>query len=157
MVSGMDASSLAFLVLSVQNVFTPEASARRRGIPRSKLLACLGSYHAGGSRRQVETRFTPNDFFPRAHPSNADISFRRQHGEKSHEATLLVQSYPKRARCLHGHGLASCDALQSLLLLFLLHSPLLLIDLQSNSQRNMLYTTVGDCIFSISRRMRNAH
>src|SRR5271156_6744821 len=111
----------------------------REGIPGSKLLACLGSYHASGNRRQVETHFTPIDFFTRAYSSNADIS-QTSTWQKSHEATLLAQSYPKRARCLRGHVLASCNALGSLLLL-LLHSPLLLIDLQSKFQRNMLYTT----------------
>lgn len=89
--------------------------------------------------RQVETRFTPNDFFPRAYPSNADIS-QTSTWQKSYEATLLTQSYPKRTRCLRDHVLASCNALESLLLL-LLHSPLLLIDLQSKFQRNMLYAT----------------
>jgi hypothetical protein len=102
----------------------------------------FGELHAGGNWRQAQTRFIPNDFFPPAYPSNADISQSVKHSKKSHEATLFVQSCPKRARCLRGHALASCDALESLLLLFLLHSPLLLIDLQSNSQRNMLYTTV---------------
>src|SRR5271163_4213676 len=103
----------------------------RRGIPGSKLLACLGSYHAGGNWRQVQTRFTPNDFFPRANPSNADIS-QTSTGKRAMRPLCWYRAIPKERDVYAGMGLASCDALESLLLLFLLHSPLLLIDLQSN-------------------------
>ena len=76
--------------------------------------------------------------------------------QKSYEATLLAQSYPKRTRCLRGHVLASCNTLGSLLLL-LLHSPLLLIDLQSKfPTKYAVYYRFGNCIFSISRRVRKS-
>jgi hypothetical protein len=94
---------------------------RRERIPGSKLLACLGKgTMRAANRRQAETRFTPNDFFPRAYPPNNDISQTSTWPEKSHEATLLAQSYLKRARCFESHAahaLASCDAPGSLLLI----------------------------------------
>jgi hypothetical protein len=55
------------------NLFRPEASPEDR-ILGSKLLVSLREFTMGRQRRQAETRFIPNDFFPRANLSNDDLS-----------------------------------------------------------------------------------
>ena len=155
----MGCVKLSFSYLSVQNMFGPEAS-RRRGSPGSKLLACLGELPCGRQPASGRNFISHPMISFHAPISQTLTSLKRQHGlflpwghfychrAISKERDVLRATRPMRW--------PSCDALGSLLFIvscYIVYYYWSIFN-QIYNEICMLYTTVGDCIFSISRRIR---